>query len=214
VPKQLSFPPVDPAWEFDRDVVRFYAVVDNKTVVCNVSLEALFEHFGVRKPDASEAIRAFTTHRAQIEEVARKKIERELKPGQREILLRASDFRPAATTTTTPAPAPRFESNLSDAVRDNPEIREVVQEANRVIAEDLARGRDHVAGAWSLVSGSSSPLLQLRLTDAETQASVAGYFTPEDLRSSSVARFALFRLWDDLLREKTAKLLAHVREGA
>jgi hypothetical protein len=43
---------------------------------------------------------------------------------------------------------------------------------------------------------------------------VAGYFTLEDLRSQSVARFALFRLWDDLLREKAAKLMAQTREGA
>jgi hypothetical protein len=212
MPKQISFPPVDPAWDFDRDVVRFYAVVENKTVVCNVTVEALIEHFGSRRPDSNEALRAFTDHRSQIEEAARKKIERELTVAQREILLRTSDFR--QTTTTTPPPPPRFEPTLSDAVLNDQATREVVQEANRVIAEDLVRGRDHIAGAWSLVLASSSPLLQLRLTDAETKASVDRYFTPEDLRSQSFVRFALFRLWDDLLREKAVKLMAQDHEGA
>jgi hypothetical protein len=211
--KQIYFPPVDPVWDFDRSVVRFYAVVDSLTVVCNVSVEALFTHFGARKLDAEEAIRAFTSHRMQIDDVARRKIERELTPGQREITLVSDDFR-TTTTTAAPVPFPRFQPAISDAVRSSPQLLEAVREANHLLDEDLARGRDHVAARWDLVPRSSSPLLRLSLTDKETGASVEGYFTPDDLRAASTARFSLFLLWDELLRKKTAKILEQAREGA
>ena len=211
MPKQIYFPPVDPVWEFDRDVVRFYAVVDKMTIVCNVTIEALFQHFGARNPDVKEAMRAFMSFRPLIEDAARRKIEREMTPGQREILLTTDDF---LTTPSSPSPVTfqRFEPTVSDAVRSSPSIMDAVHEANQFLLDDLVRGRDHITAEWNLVPGSSSPLLSLTLTDKATRASAEGYFTPEDLRTGPIARFSLFRLWDELLRNKATKILEDAHE--
>src|SRR5262249_26395500 len=121
-----------------------------------------------------------------------------------------------ATTTTTLAPVPfrRLEPAMSEPIRRDPQLMDVVRQANQLLTEELARGRDHVTAEWKLVPGSASPPLGLVLTGKDTTVSVEGYFPPEDMRSVSVARFALFRLWDELLRKKAAKLLEQAREGA
>ena len=61
---------------------------------------------------------------------------------------------------------------------------------------------------WELVRvASGKSLVQLTLTDQETMASVSNLFSAVDLANLEYARFSLFRLWDDLLRERGRRQL-------
>jgi hypothetical protein len=50
-----------------RKIVWFTAIVDEKTITCGISIEALREHFGAYYDDP---LPAFRTHRAIIQEAA------------------------------------------------------------------------------------------------------------------------------------------------
>ena len=214
MPKQIFFPSVDPAWDFDQDVVRFYAIIEKNAVVCKVTIEALIAYFGAKEPDDAAAIRAFSTNRSQIEDAARDKIEQEWIPGQREIVLGTDDFRRLAPAPE-PVRVPRFAPSYSNEFKDNPRLMDAVREANQILSEDLSRGKSHVVARWDTVPGVPiSPLFRLTLADSDTDASVQGVFTRDDLEQESYTRFALFRLWDDLLKEKGRKLMMAIQQPA
>ena len=199
MPANVYFPPVDPSWDFDRDAVRFYAVVDKATVACLVTVEALMQHFGAgTRPDGREAIRAFSASRRLIEEAARRKIEQEGAAGVRQVVLATSDF-----PSDGDAPAPGFAPDIAPEVRSDPRLMQAIRATNRVLDEEFGQGKYGIAARWDAVADPHHPpLLRLTLSDSETAASVWRLFTREDLENGAFSRFDLFRLWDDLLRNK------------
>ncbi|HEX2531851.1 MAG TPA: DUF1488 domain-containing protein [Burkholderiaceae bacterium] len=55
--------------------VSFQAQVDGKIIWCEISIEALRDHFGATPGNGDAMVRAFHNGRTQIEEVARRYIE-------------------------------------------------------------------------------------------------------------------------------------------
>jgi hypothetical protein len=208
--QSVTFPKLKPQWLFNRDCVQFFATIDGEQVLmCLVSAEALYTHFGARDFSGEEALRAFLEHQEEIEAVARQKILKDNPKRGDVVLLRMADF-PRKTTTTTPPPRPArgLRTVIDPTISEDPLLLSGVNEAKFVLEQDLATGSIQAIAAWELVRvPPNKSLAQLTLTDEETKASVTGLFSTGDLENLNYARFSLFRLWDDLLRERGRRQL-------
>lgn len=204
---QIVFPRTEASWLLDRNSVRFYALYRGRVVNCLISMEALYSHFGANDFTAEESLRAFYEHRSAIEDVARGKIEAgDPKPGD-DVRLVSEDFPKRSTTTTLPPHTPGLVIRDSAAINSDPQLRAWMGEANSILRRDLAHGRNPVTAEWDVIVVPGGVMVaKLKLTDGETRASVDGLFTKEDVSNLSSARFSLFRLWDDLLRERMRRL--------
>lgn len=210
MPRSITFPKLEPQWLFDRDCVLFFAAIDGEQVLkCLVSAEALYTHFGARGFSGEEEIRAFLDHREEIEAVAREKILTGNYSRGDEVLLRMVDF-PRRTTTTTSSPRPPhgLRTVIAPAISEYPMLLSRVNEAKFVLEQELATGSIQVTATWELVRvPPDKPLALLTLSDDETKATVRGLFSASELADLNHARLSLFRLWDDLLRERGRRQL-------
>lgn len=82
----IIFPNVEPVYTVSTTVA-FPAEVDGEKAMCEISEEALQDHFGATTAAVADLIGAFKSHRATIEDAARRKYA----PGLR-WLLRSADF--------------------------------------------------------------------------------------------------------------------------
>jgi hypothetical protein len=210
MPQSVTFPKLQPQWIFDRDCVQFFALLDGEEVVkCLVAAEALETHFCARNISREEALRAFLEHEAEIEAVAREKILKGNYKRGDEVLLRMADF-PRRTTTTTPSPRPAhgLRTVIDPTIATDPMLLSGVNEAKFVFEQELATGSIQATATWERVQVQpNKSLAQITLTDDETKATVRGLFSAGDLANLNYARFSLFRLWDDLLRERGRRQL-------
>jgi Fic family protein len=67
---ELKFPASEPRYVFDREVVVFWGLDGDKRVRCEISEEALDDHFG---GDRKDEVMAFLSHEREIEEIAVRK---------------------------------------------------------------------------------------------------------------------------------------------
>ena len=74
-----------------RKIVWFTAIVDEKTINCGISLEALRDHFGAYYDDP---LPAFRTHRAIIQEAASRLMMQRRFEDDGTVLIRSADFAP------------------------------------------------------------------------------------------------------------------------
>ena len=72
-----------------RKVVWFSAIVDEKSIDCGISIEALADHFGAFYDDP---LPAFRSHREQVQEIAAKLINERRFEDDATILIRSSDL--------------------------------------------------------------------------------------------------------------------------
>ena len=112
---------------------------------------------------------------------------------------------PPQPTFELPAAAPAI--HIGDALGRSREYLALVGEANRVLEDVVvAIQGDGVSAEWDLSEDThGEPTLTLRLADATGTATAV--FAPDDLRVSKTLRRRLNRLWGDLLRVRTHKLL-------
>lgn len=66
----IHFPQTEPLYT-PNTTVAFEVVVDGVRATCEISEEALQDHFGAVSRSAAELVRAFKEHRAAIEAVGR-----------------------------------------------------------------------------------------------------------------------------------------------
>lgn len=69
---QILFPNEAPEYWGWIPAVTFLAVVDGQRVRCQITAEALEDHFGAASPRCDDMISAFAAHRQKIEDVARR----------------------------------------------------------------------------------------------------------------------------------------------
>lgn len=72
-----------------RKVVWFGAIVDDKSIDCGISIEALADHFGAFYDDP---LPAFRTHRARIWEIATNLIDQRRFEADGTLLIRSTDL--------------------------------------------------------------------------------------------------------------------------
>lgn len=68
--KELQFPAPEPRYIFDREVVLFWGLDGGNRIRCEISEEALDDHFGGSRNDE---LKAFLAHEWEIEEIARRR---------------------------------------------------------------------------------------------------------------------------------------------
>jgi len=68
--RELTFPKPDARYIFDREVVIFWGKDGDTRIRCEISEEALDDHFG---GDRKDELKAFLAHQSEIEEIARRK---------------------------------------------------------------------------------------------------------------------------------------------
>jgi hypothetical protein len=215
VPKNIAFPPVQPYWLFERECLRFPALVDGSIITCLVSGEALIQHFSAEAMTADEATRAFNDHRPAIEDAARTKIEAGEFNTRGELLLKISDFTRQTTTTPTRFSEPALRVSYPDKLDGDPVFKDLIVKASRILEDELARALPHVAAEWKLLPVPTvETLAQLTIRDLETKASVEGLFTRADLKDKAAFRFSLFRLWDDLLQDRGRAKIRELAKAA
>ena len=127
-----------------------------------------------------------------------------------------SDFPHQATTTTAPPRITRLETRIAPEISNDPKLLDGVHEANAVLEEEFLRSGTRVSASWDVVpTPTDLHLARLTLTDIASRSTVEGLFTSDVLSNLRNSRFPLFRLWDDLLREKAHGLMmqASGKEG-
>lgn len=189
----ISFPNTEPTWVFDRDAVRFYALVDRKVVNCLISGEALRDVFGApTNLDPEKCLSAFRANRPAIEQVARRKIETGEFDPVSGVRVRADDF--AGHTVR-----PRVVVRESEALRAEPALLSGVREATTMMEEIFVPANSSIQAYWNGIPG-DPPLAQITLSDEASGAiATSDPLTPDGLSDRSTVRYALYRLWDDFL---------------
>jgi hypothetical protein len=71
-PMQISFPNEIPEYSARELTLAFPALVDGERVQCEITAEALEDHFGAASPRLEDMVGAFDAHRARIEAAARR----------------------------------------------------------------------------------------------------------------------------------------------
>jgi hypothetical protein len=202
MPSTISFPMSTPQWVVDRNCIAFYAIADKSLLKCVISAEALEARFGAKGLGEREAMRAFMENRGIIESVAREVIDAGQFNRGDEVVLRIRNFATVSKALSISYRTENTTVNISPDIKD-PALLSGITKANSVLNEDFARGRPNIKVVWNpLPPVRDLALVQLTLTDLSMNASVQGLFTSDDLEDLPFARFALFRLWDDLLRER------------
>jgi hypothetical protein len=69
----VHFPQVEPTYTVNTTVA-FQAVIDGENVTCEISEEALHDHFGAKSLKGPDLVAAFIANRVSIEAVARVRI--------------------------------------------------------------------------------------------------------------------------------------------
>ena len=208
MPQSVIFPKLKPQWVFDRECVQFFAAVDGEQVLkCLVSAETLYTHFGAKDFSTEEATRAFLEHRGEIEAVAQGKILKGDYTSGDAVFLRTADF-PQRATAPVPDSARSLRAVIDPALSDDPQLLSGVNEATAVLEQEFAPRSRRTTARWEAVPlPADKRLAQLTLADEETKATTTALFSARDLANLSDTRFSLFRLWDDLLRERGRRLL-------
>lgn len=201
MPNKIEFPKVEPQWLFNRDCVRFFAVVDNSVIHCAISIEALIFNFGARDNSDTEALRTFHEHRAEIELAARSKIEKRAIETGGEVILRSNDF-PERSAVSHPMAKTSLVTKVSSAIQDVVLLNRI-RAANIILQSDFVRGSMPIQAEWE---SSVDNLVKLTLRDVETSATADDLFTRSDLSDTQSVRDSLFKLWDDLLSAKGERL--------
>lgn len=69
---QISFPNEVPEYSARELTLAFPALVDGELVLCEITAEALEDHFGAASPRLEDMVGAFDAHRTRIEAAARR----------------------------------------------------------------------------------------------------------------------------------------------
>lgn len=101
----------------------------------------------------------------------------------------------------------------TDRARQDPKEFAALQAVTNVLEEVSTPSRDIVTAEWDRATGPrGGPAYILRLSDWSGSASQV--FEPNDLDPNSRSlRWRLFNLWDDVLANRTHRLLEDIRRG-
>ncbi len=88
-PRELKFPEPNEHWIFDREVVVLGGQDADKRVRCEISREALYDHFG---GDGKDELQVFRANRETIEDCARQKYLAGRTEPDRSVLIRTLDL--------------------------------------------------------------------------------------------------------------------------
>lgn len=92
----------------------------------------------------------------------------------------------------------------------DPALATAIQRATPILESVVEASADLVRAEWSLGRDERGrPLILLRLSDFT--GSVVGHFAPDELGMPGDLRIRLYRLWGDLLQERSHKQLERVK---
>ena len=205
MPKSIEFPKAAPQWIPNRDSVRFFALVDGRVTECLISLEALMDHFGIGERDPDEAVRVYQTHRSDIEQAARLKIEADRSGRLDQVMLKTKDFPKLSESARSPR-VRALKIKASPEVQHHPGLSRDIDEASSILEDRFVRVGMDVTAEWDLVASSGQPLVQLTLVDGGTNASVNHLFTRAELGTLTFNRNPFFGIWTDLQSSRYERL--------
>ena len=101
---------------------------------------------------------------------------------------------------------------FSDKVKLPAEEFDLVQKATTILDDVLGPSSDRVKAEWDRTEDNlGRPVFVLRISD--WTGSVAAYFTPEQLASSSFMRVRLHHVWGNLLQARVDKQLQELSKS-
>lgn len=192
---KLTFP-ADPRrwWVFERDVVAFPALLNDKRLVCLVSMELLMERFGLaadHSGDGQEALRIFDEN----QEVIREAVGRQLAAGRvgpnDEVLVDCRTFRLGSLV-------------VSESIQSHRRTAAQIMRATWILESILGPYSHEVAADWSQIEELE---IVLQLTDTLMDYSVIDQFNLDELGSDGKLRYRLSKLWGDLLEARSHRQL-------
>jgi hypothetical protein len=102
---------------------------------------------------------------------------------------------------------------VSDEIRDSRDLFGLVGGATKVLADIIRRTDRDIRASWH-VETESPPIVQLTLTDADTEAEVYEWFLQDELRDHSLVSRRMDQAWDDFLRAWNYRLVQKIKAGA
>lgn len=110
-----------------------------------------------------------------------------------------------------PQPANRpMQTHVDPDISADPALAAAIQRATPILESVVEASADLVRAEWGLGRDERGrPLILLRLSDFT--GSVVGHFAPDELSMPGHLRIRLYRLWGDLLQERSHKQLERVK---
>lgn len=103
---------------------------------------------------------------------------------------------------------------ISDDLASHPELADAVEKANALLPDVLDRSVDSTAVQWDVArSQQGRLLLQMRLKDGVTGSEQTARFAPEEFSDEWRLRHRLYRVWGDLLAERSERAMRELREA-
>lgn len=192
-PKEIKFPDAPQVrYVFERDCLAFDALVDGKFVKCLVSSELLAQKFGAGDHAPDALIYAFNQHKNEIEEMARRHIERGWADPFGNVIL---------TTRDT-----KFTVTYHHDLVDNLVLRKLAESSNTILESVIGPTGGEVTAEWgSRKNLFGKDFLALRLSDKV--GTVTSYLNPLLFEDESLMRMSLASLWSDLLQNRSQNLI-------
>jgi hypothetical protein len=99
-----------------------------------------------------------------------------------------------------------MKQSVSGDINSDPVLRSRVYGANQILAEILGPASSSVNAGWStLRHADGTPLIQLALSDSTGAEEVK--FTPEHFANEEYLRAKFYKIWGDLLQNRSHKQL-------
>jgi hypothetical protein len=191
---KIVFPNIPPAWwVFERDCVAFPAMRGERKITCLATLELLWERFGAREPSEAEAKRAYEINRPRLQAIARAQILAGNVSAENEVLLTTETFSLKEVT-------------FSDRVRESPYYFRLARQVTAELEEVVGTAAVNTAVEWDRPSDAEGNVFYT-LTVRAFGALRTIIFTPDQLEHSRDGRGSLYRLWGDLLQDRSHQQL-------
>jgi hypothetical protein len=102
---------------------------------------------------------------------------------------------------------------ISEAIRNSPQSKSCVDQANQTLKEVIGRYDNRVSASWEYQPfASGTPKLVLVLTDS-SGATTEALFTASDFASKERLKARLYTVWGDLLQDLSHKQLSQMAGG-
>ena len=101
---------------------------------------------------------------------------------------------------------------MEDAISSDKRLSEGVAAAHKILLDVVGLSGAQVREAWALRKDTNDrPLIHLNLSDFTAQ--VQDDFEPDELKNPRQMRYRLYRLWGDLLQDRSHKQLKELVEA-
>ena|SRR6266851_23128 len=103
---------------------------------------------------------------------------------------------------------------ISKDISDNQQLRSQVDRATELLGQIAGHGAKSVTIKWSKLEKDASHFIQLEVSDSTGANATTLFGGPAELTNESYLRARLYRIWGDLLQDRSHKQLIQLSGSA